>query len=399
MDTDALRADLEVVRGLVPRATRLAAVVKADGYGHGLEVAGRTFAAAGADLLAVATLDEGRRLRSTLPAGPPILVLFDIPPAAVAEAAGLGLELAAADRGWLTEALAAWTAARPGLPAGTRLRLHVEVETGFLRAGLRPEAVAAAVRAVAATPGVQAAGLWTHLADPADQRATAAQVRRFRAAEAALRAAGLTVPSRHIAASGGLFVGAAADTELARVGLALYGVLPGGLVESRLAPAAAAAAGALRPALSLKARPLRVEAVRVGERVGYGGTWRAERASRIATLPVGYGDGWTRASQGRTWALVRGRRVPLVGVVAMDAVAADVTDLEPAVTLADEFVLLGAQGSEWIDPDELARARTTISWEILATMATRLTRVYHAGPGPTGLRLQGSEVFGGGTRG
>jgi alanine racemase len=114
---------------------------------------------------------------------------------------------------------------------------------------------------------------------------------------------------------------------------------------------------------------------------------------------VGYGDGWTRASQGRTWALVRGRRVPLVGVVAMDAVAADVTDLEPSVTLADEFVLLGAQGSERIDPDELARARTTLSWEILATMATRLTRVYHAGPGPTGLRLQGSEVFGGGTRG
>ena len=396
MDTDALRGNLEAARSLVPPGGRLIGVVKADGYGHGLEIAGRTFAAAGADRLAVATLGEARRLRAVLPQGPPILVLFAVPPEALAEAATDRFELAASDEGWLDEALATRTVppgeGRPGAP----LRLHLEVETGFLRAGLRPEAVAAAAERIAATPGLELAGLWTHLADPADPAMTAAQLAAFGRAEALLRARGVALPERHVAASGGLFTGRATGTETARPGLALYGLLPPGLP---LSPDGAEAAARLRPALTLKARPLRVEPVATGERVGYGGTWRAARPSRVATLPVGYGDGWARASAAGTAALVRGRRVPLIGVVAMDAIAADVTDIEPEVTRADEFVLLGAQGGDRIGADELARVRTTISWEVVASMAARLTRVYHAGPGPTGLRVQGREVLGGGTRG
>lgn len=375
-------------------------MVKADGYGHGLEVSARTFVSAGADLLAVATLDEARRLRAVLPARPPILILFAIPPAAVAEAATTGLELAASDAGWLAETLAIWKEVDRRM-AGTRpvdmaLRLHLEVETGFFRAGLRPAALADAVRAIAGTGGATVAGLWTHLADPADPAVTADQLAVFREAEAAVAATGMALPSRHVAASGGLLVGAADGTELVRPGLALYGSVPDGLV---LGPRAAAAAAALRPALSLKARPLRVERLVAGEHVGYGGTWRADRPSRIATLPVGYGDGWSRAYGGRTEALVRGRRVPLVGTVAMDAVAADVTDIEPPVGRGDEFVLLGAQGAERITAEDLARPRTTISWEVMASMAGRLTRVYYAGPRPSGLRTQSGETLGGGTLG
>ncbi|MGI8703945.1 MAG: alanine racemase C-terminal domain-containing protein, partial [Candidatus Limnocylindrales bacterium] len=139
---------------------------------------------------------------------------------------------------------------------------------------------------------------------------------------------------------------------------------------------------------------LRLEPVPEGEAVGYGGTWRAPRASVIATLPLGYGDGWSRASGGITDAIVRGRRVPLVGTVAMDAVAADVTTV-PGVTHEDEFVLLGAQGDERITASELARTRTTISWEILAGMAGRLPRVYHAPAGLLGLRTLTGEALSG----
>ncbi len=128
-----------------------------------------------------------------------------------------------------------------------------------------------------------------------------------------------------------------------------------------------------------------------GDGVGYGARWRAQRPSRIATLPVGYGDGWAYASAGRTFALVRGRRVPLVGSVAMDAIAADVTDV-PGAGLADEFVLLGSQGSERITALELARERTTIPWEIVTAMASRLPRVYDAGGEVLSVRTLSGEV-------
>jgi len=172
-----------------------------------------------------------------------------------------------------------------------------------------------------------------------------------------------------------------------RPGLVLYGMPPDGFP---VAPRVAAAIAGLRPAMTLKARPLRVAALPAGEAVGYGGLWTAERPSVVATLPVGYGDGWARAYGGRTQALVRGRRVPLVGSVAMDAVMADVTDV-PGVTTQDEFVLLGDQGRERITAADLAHVRTTISWEVLASMSARVARVYHASTGLTGLRTLAGE--------
>jgi alanine racemase len=199
-----------------------------------------------------------------------------------------------------------------------------------------------------------------------------------------------------VAATGGLFGGWAAQTELVRPGLCLYGELPEGFPVSAVARPVA---DALRPAMALKARPLRVETLRTGDAVGYGGLWRAAGPARVATLPIGYGDGWVRAYGGdgsgrAASALVRGYRVPLVGSVAMDTVGADVTGVPgPAVTTEDEFVLLGAQGGARITAAELARLRTTISWEVLAGMASRIARVYHAGPGLSGLRTLEGETW------
>ena len=148
----------------------------------------------------------------------------------------------------------------------------------------------------------------------------------------------------------------------------------------------------LRPAMTPQRPPApRAPTCRPASRVSYGGAVDGDRPSRVATLPLGYGDGWARAYGGRAQALVRGRRVPLVGSVAMDAVMADVTDVPGRHDADDEFVLLGEQGGERITAAELARVRTTISWEVLASMSARVARVYHASTGLTGLRTLAGE--------
>jgi alanine racemase len=170
-----------------------------------------------------------------------------------------------------------------------------------------------------------------------------------------------------------------------RPGLSIYGIVPDELGD-RAGEAASAARARLRPVMSIHARPARVVDLPAGHGVSYGPTFTTGRPSRIATLPLGYGDGFARANANRAEALVRGGRVPLVGNITMDAVMADVTDVPGApVGLEDEFVLLGSQGQERITAEDLARLRTTNTWEVLAQMSARLPRVYHAAAGAVSL--------------
>ncbi len=152
------------------------------------------------------------------------------------------------------------------------------------------------------------------------------------------------------------------------------------------------AATALRPAMRLVATPIRVETAAEATPIGYGARWRAPRPSVIATLPVGYGDGYPRVLSPGAEALVRGRRVPIVGTIAMDALAVDVTAVE-GCGMDDEFVLLGDQNGERITAQELARLRNTIVWEVVTSMARRIPRVYHAPAGAVGMRTLAGEVL------
>jgi alanine racemase len=162
-----------------------------------------------------------------------------------------------------------------------------------------------------------------------------------------------------------------------RPGLSTYGILP-----DELDAVPDDARRALRPVMSLHARAVRVVDLPAGYGISYGPSFRTHRPSRIATLPIGYGDGFARAHANRAEALVRGRRIPLVGNVTMDAVMADVTDVPgPPVDLDDEFVLIGAQGDERITVADLAQQRTTNTWEVVTSMSARLPRVYHAATG------------------
>jgi alanine racemase len=304
----------------------------------------------------------------------------------VAEARAAEVSVTAGDAALLSGLLAA--ADPPASRGRPPLAVHLEVETGLGRGGFGVEDAVDAARAIEEADGVSLGGLWTHLQAPEDDGRTAAQLARFEAAIAALRAARIALPPRHLAASGGLLQDGVAAYDGVRPGLAIYGLVPDELLpqDGFAAPGGAPVAG-LRPVLELKARPVRVAEVPAGWGISYGPTFTTERPSRIATLPLGYGDGWPRSLSNRASALVRGRRVPLVGNVAMDAVMADVTDVEgPPVGVADEFVLIGRQGPDQITVPELAAARGTNSWEIVTDLRARLPRVYHAASVPWGLR-------------
>jgi alanine racemase len=212
---------------------------------------------------------------------------------------------------------------------------------------------------------------------------TSAQIQRFDAALAALAAAGIAVPRSHVAASTSLLTRGVPVYDAVRPGLMTYGLLPDELDAAALVPGAAN----LRPVMSIVARPVRVTQLPAGHGISYGPTFSTGRPSRIATLPLGYGDGWPRSLSNNAVALVRGVRVPLVGNVAMDACMFDVTDVpgEP-VGVDDEFVLLGSQGGERITAGDLARARTTNSWEVVTSTSRRISRVYDAPAGARGLR-------------
>jgi alanine racemase len=357
-------------------------VVKADAYGHGMVPVARTLEAAGAAALCVATLDEAVALRD---AGieAPLLVLYPIPPAEVASAIRLGVTVAAGSGSALDQLLAA--AAATGTARG--LSLELEVDTGLGRGGVPAEAiVAAAGRIVAA--GARLSGVWTHLQEAEVESITTEQVRRYEAALAALRAAEIEVPRRHLAASAAILLANVPRYDAVRPGLITYGLIPDELAPAGFGPSSfVAGADGLRPVLSLRARPVRVADLPVGHGVSYGPTWRAPRPSRIATLPIGYGDGWPRSLSNRGAAIVRGTRVPVVGNVAMDATMVDVTDVPgPPVGVDDEVVLIGRQGPEGIAAGDVARWRTTNSWEVVTSMSARLTRVYDAPAGIVGTR-------------
>lgn len=379
IDLDALRHNLALLRRLAGAGVPVRPVVKADAYGHGAVPVAEALEADGVDGFCVAAMDEALELREGgLRA--PILVLYPIPGAWAVEAARHRIAVTAGDGSLLDELVEATI----GLPSTASLEIELEVETGLGRGGFSGVPLIDAALRIEAAPGLRLAGLWTHLQAVEDGELTNLQIGRFEAATAGVVEAGVALPIRHVAASAAVIAGGVGSYDGIRPGLAIYGLVPDELAPAGIPPGAVEG---LHPVMALYARPVRVEDLPEAWGISYGPTFRTARPSRIATLPLGYGDGWSRRLSNRAGAIVRGMRVPLVGNVAMDAVMADVTDVpgEP-VGVADEFVLLGAVGEQRITVAELAHERTTNSWEVVTGMARRLPRVYHSPAGPVGLR-------------
>jgi alanine racemase len=397
IDLDGLAANAGRLRTLLPARTALGVVVKADGYGHGLEMAAGAAIAGGARLLVVATLDEGLLLRD---AGitDPILVIYPVPPAELGRAIDARLDLVVADDASVA-AMAGHLASRAGggglaaiADGDAAAHVHLGIDTGMGRGGLRPERAADAAGRLLAAGLSALAGTWSHLAAPDDAGSVGAQAGRFEAALAELAAAGIDPGLRHLNATGGVVTGTSPAYDLVRVGLAFYGVLP---PEVEVADALAAHAAALRPALALHARTTLLSTIEAGDRVGYAGTWTAPRRSAIATIALGYADGWVRAYAPGSWAVVRGRRVPVIGRISSDALALDVTDVA-GFDIDDPITLIGAGGGAMTVHD-LAAIRDSISWEVLDALAPRLSRVYLRGGRPVAVRYADGRVRRAGT--
>ena len=246
--------------------------------------------------------------------------------------------------------------------AARRLRrtidVHVKVDTGMGRIGVRPEAAPALVRSLALLPGVRVQGLYTHLAcAESDAAFTALQLRAFRRVVDVLAREGLRPPLVHAGNSAGALRYPAARYDLVRPGLAAYGLYPG-----------------FEPILTLKSKIVFLKTVAKGATVSYGATWRAKRPTRVATLPIGYGDGYARALSGRADVLLGGRRCPVVGRVTMDQVMVDATGA-PGARVGDDAVLIGRQGRGEIPVAELSRHCGTIPYETATALSSRVPRV------------------------
>ena len=369
-------------------------VVKADAYGHGAIPVARALEEVGADGFCVATMDEAFALRDAGIARP-ILVLYPTPPTLAAAARGAAISITVGDRQLLDELVAA----AGGDADAPLLTVQLEIETGLGRGGLHGDDARTAAITIRDARGLRLVGAWTHLQAPEDESRSRDQAVEFERVTRDLETNGVPLGSRHLSASGSLVLGEAVSLDGVRPGLATYGLVPDELLGEIAAAGPtprplAEGAAQLRPILSLRARPVRVAELPAGWGISYGPTFTTSRPSRIATLPLGYGDGWSRALSNRAEALVRGRRVPIVGNVAMDAVMADVTDVpgEP-VGVHDEFVLIGEQGGERITAADVARARGTNSWEVVTNLAARLPRVYHAASVPRETRTLLGHTF------
>jgi alanine racemase len=260
---------------------------------------------------------------------------------------------------------------RSGVASGP-IDVHLKIDTGMARLGVTMQALPALAAQLADYPEVTIRGLMTHLAcaEDADDRETAEQLRLFEEATALLVRHGAKIAVRHAASSAALLKGLA-HLDAVRPGISLFGVSP----RAGDAPLAKD----LRPVMRVRTEVIALRAVEAGAPVGYGATWRAPVAARVATLPMGYADGLSRQLGNRGSVLIRGRRAPIVGAVSMDMAMIDVTAIDGAA-VGDEVVVLGAQegplGRDAISADEIAANAGTIPWEILTSISRRVPRFY-----------------------
>jgi alanine racemase len=365
----ALVRNIGEFRRLIGRRRKFLAVVKANAYGHGLLEVARIAVAEGADWLGVNSVDEGLALRAAGIAAP-VLVLGYAPLGALEEAVRGDLRLTVYNRETVRRL------SELAVRLGRTVRLHVKVETGTWRQGVDPKQLAAFVGDIRRRPGLAVEGLSSHFANIEDTTKhdyPRRQLAAYRSAVRELEADGPRIPIKHMSCTASTVLFPEPGFNLARVGIGLYGLWPSKetylsclLDRKELL--------SLEPVLSWKARIAQIKKVPAGADIGYGGTYRTTRPTVLAVVPVGYYDGYDRGLTNAAHVLVKGRRAPVRGRVAMDFFMADVTDV-PGVGLEGEVTLLGADGRERITAEDLAALAGTISYEILARINPLIPRI------------------------
>ena len=372
---DAIATNVKSLKARLPEGGHLDVVLKANAYGLGAVQIARAALAAGARAVLVATFDEALQLRR---AGidAPIRVLWRVPSEYLRDAATFGIGVPATSPAVVTELLAADLRSLPSLS------VDVEVDTGLGRDGILPDELSEQLeRLRSASDRIAVRGIWSHLTaaeDPSRTRRQATLLDELTDRLADSAVGGLTLGlERHLVGSGGLLT-IGSTVQVARVGIALFGVVPNALRSTT-----STSDIGLESVYQLIARPVRVAMLPQGHGVGYGPHFVAPRVSRIITLPIGYADGISYHDRDCAEVLVRGIRLPVVGTIAMDSITIDATD-HPANDLGplDDVVFIGRSGGEQIEPVDVARRRETITNEVSTSFSSRLARVYTRGGRP-----------------
>lgn len=360
IDLSAIRHNIEYMRSLLAPRTQIMAVVKANGYGHGAYQVALTALDCGVQRLGVALVEEALELREKgivvpihLLSEPPWdseeeLLRYHLMPTIYTYEAAKRIS----DYFWLENRICP---------------VHVKIDTGMHRVGMDPEEAEELILKIMGLPGLKIEGLMTHfaVADDPTNPYTMDQFKKFCRIIDALRRRKIIFRLNHCANSAATINFKETHLDMVRLGITLYGLNPSPKTVVR----------GLKPALSLKAKVSFIKELEEGERISYGLTYRTDRKSLIATIPIGYGDGYSRLLSNRALVLIKGKRAPVVGRVTMDQIMVDVTDIEE-VEVGAEAVLIGHQGKESISADELAELVGTINYEIVCMIGQRVPRVY-----------------------
>lgn len=352
----AIKHNIAEIKKFVSNTVRLMAVVKANAYGHGAVAVARAAVEAGANYLGVANLKEALELRE---AGivSPILILTESPTSVADEIIQHSL----------TQTIYSFSEAQALSDESQKrkrtARVHVKIDTGMGRVGINPSEAMAFIKKVSSLPGLELEGLFTHFAqaeDPEDHF-TKDQFHKFQNIIARVP----QIPLKHSANSAAVLFHPQTHLDMVRVGLMLYGLYPQGNCRRLLN---------LQPALSFKSRITYLKKVPAGTPLSYGSTYVTPAETTIATIPVGYADGFSRRLSNRGQVLIRGKRYPVVGRVTMDLTLINVG--QGKVEMGDEVVLIGEQAGQGITVDEVAGLEETISYEVICSIGKRVPRIY-----------------------
>ncbi len=363
IDLSAIAHNMQELRRVTEPQARVMAVVKANAYGHGAVPVSKTVLAHGADYLGVAILDEGRELRQ---AGieAPILILGFTPP----EQAGEAIKLDLAQTVYTYEGAEAIS--RAAVSLGKTAKVHVKIDTGMGRLGFGTgPGVPGEIIKIARLPGINVEGMFTHfaVADARDKTYTYEQYEKFMDLDAKLKQLGLHIPVKHAANSAAVIDLPDLHLDMVRPGISIYGLYPSEEVLTDKID--------LKPALSLKAKVAHVKKVKAETSISYGRTFITSRETMVATIPVGYADGYTRLLSNKAHVIISGQRVPVIGRVCMDQFMVDVSAVA-GVKIGDEVILIGQQGDQKVTADELAVLIGTINYEIVCMISDRIPRIY-----------------------
>ena len=365
IDLSALKHNVRALKAHIGPGVKLAAVVKANAYGHGAVQVARAALEKGADFLTVARFSEAVELRN---AGitAPILMFGHTPSSCASQMAEMNL----------TPAVNSLREARELSEAVSALKktitVHVKIDTGMGRIGLREESVddiVSEVFMINELPGLKQEGIYTHLAnaDSCNKTHAREQFQLFKQILDTLEEKGLRIPIRHAANSAATLEMPETHLDMVRPGIIIYGLTPSADVDMSIVP--------LKPVMTLKAKIIHLKNVPENFKISYGSTYVTENPTKIATIPVGYADGYSRLLSSRGTMLIKGEKAPIVGRVCMDLTMIDVGHISD-VKVGDEVVIFGRQGEHSLPADELAGLTGSINYEIVSTITSRVPRIY-----------------------